>query len=427
MAVGAYFLTVLNRSSLAVTVLEAGERFGASASQLAGLTIAQIGVYALLQLPVGVLLDRFRPRKLLVAGLWIMASAQLTFAWTTTYEVAAASRLLLGAGDALMFASVLRLVATWFEGRRGVRLRHLTGHIGQAGTIAATTPMLFALVHLGWSLTFVTLASLGVAVSVLVAFTVKDGSDTSDGRGAERRPSSSGVRQIVRNPGVRLAAWAHLVSQFPVTVLAMLWGYPFLVSGEGLSPELASTLLMLIGFVWVGSGQLIAVLVSRLPYWRARLVLGVVWLTIIPWTAVLLHPRPAPTWLLIVLICTVSLVGPVTMVAFDLARTFTPASAIGKANAIVNAAGFTGSLIAMLMIGICLDVVEPRGSEYYDLRDFRVAMSTQYVLWLVGTIQVLRHRVRALNYLDLDQPGVLDEIRAGRSFDCPEDPHSARA
>ena len=73
--------------------------------------------------------------------------------------------------------------------------------------------------------------------------------------------------------------------------------------------------------------------------------------------------------------------GPASMVGFDLARSFTPVQAIGRANGLVNVGGFTASLLTMALIGIVLDLVEPGGMDAYTLDDFRLAMSVQYLFW----------------------------------------------
>jgi MFS family permease len=113
-AIAVYFLAIFHRSSLGVAGLVAAERFHISASQLSTFTVLQLLVYAAMQIPVGVLLDRFGPQRLLVAGSVFMTVAQLGFAFTGSYAGALAARVVLGMGDAMVFISVLRIIASWF-------------------------------------------------------------------------------------------------------------------------------------------------------------------------------------------------------------------------------------------------------------------------------------------------------------------------
>ena len=113
-ALSVYLLAVFNRSSLGVAGLLAADRFGIKATQLATFTVLQLFVYAAMQIPTGVLLDRFGPRRVLLTGLVLMTLGQLAFAFAESFGVAVLARAVLGAGDAMIFVSVLRLVAVWF-------------------------------------------------------------------------------------------------------------------------------------------------------------------------------------------------------------------------------------------------------------------------------------------------------------------------
>ena len=130
-AVAVYFLAIFHRSSLGVAGLAAADRFHISASQLSTFTVLQLLVYAAMQIPVGVLLDRFGPQRLLVAGALLMTAAQLGFAWTGTYGGALSARVFVGMGDAMVFISVLRLIASWFPPMRSPLITAFTAMLGQ--------------------------------------------------------------------------------------------------------------------------------------------------------------------------------------------------------------------------------------------------------------------------------------------------------
>jgi hypothetical protein len=221
------------------------------------------------------------------------------------------------------------------------------------------------------------------------------------------------------NPGTRLGMWSHFTSQFSVTVFALLWGFPFLVRGQGLSTELAGTLLIVMTGAVVVAGAVMGPLVSRHPWHRSHFVLGVVGAITLVWTVVLLWDGPAPLWLLVVLVCVTAAGGPASMVGFDLARTFTPFESIGRANGVVNIGGFIASLLTIALIGLVLDYREPRGASAYDLADFKAAMSVQYVFWILGGLQILRYRRKAIAHLHRVHPGAVEQLRRGETFVHP--------
>jgi sugar phosphate permease len=412
-----YVLAVFHRSSLGVAGLLATQRFGITATQLAFFTVLQLVVYAGLQIPIGVLLDRFGSRALLLVGLVLMTAGQLTFAFATSFPVAVVARAVLGAGDAMVFVSLIRLVTLWFLVRQAPLVTQLTGQVGQVGAIAAAAPMTIALSHLGWTRTFAAASSVGVVLMVAVALLVKDSPYQRDAVARiKMRAVGRSLRTVWGNPGTRLGMWSHFTSQFSATAFTLLWGFPFLVRAEGLSSGTASTLLIVMTGWVIVSGLVLGVLVSRFPFYRSWLVLSVVSAMALGWGVVLLRSTPAPLWMLVVLVCLMATGGPASMVGFDLARTFIPVEASGRANGFVNVGGFSASLLTMGFVGVLLDWHSSGGSASYDLGDFRVAMSVQYLFWAFGAVMILRYRRKAIAHLHRVHPGVVESMKRGEAF-----------
>lgn len=415
-----YVLAVFHRSSLGVAGLLASERFDINATSLAAFTVLQLVVYAGMQVPVGVLLDRFGSRAMLLCGMVLMTVAQLAFAFSTSFGQAIVARAVLGAGDAMVFVSVIRIVSVWFLVRQAPMITQLTGFTGQLGAIAAAAPLTFLLDRLGWTRAFATVSSIGVLLLVAVLLLVKDSPYRSDEVvRIKLRALAQSVRTVWGNPGTRLGMWSHFTSQFSATVFALLWGFPFMVRGLGWSAEAASGLLMAMTAWAIVSGIGLARLVARLPLYRSWIVIGVVLSMATAWTAVLLWPGAAPGWLVVVMAFATASGGPASMVGFDLARSFTPVQAIGRANGLVNVGGFTASLLVMAFIGIVLDVVEPGGMDAYALGDYKLAMAVQYPFWIFGIVQILRYRRRGIEHLRRVHPGAVEEMQAGRPFVHP--------
>ncbi|HJE90655.1 MAG TPA: MFS transporter, partial [Dietzia timorensis] len=112
--VAAYVLAVMNRTSLAAVGVDAADRFSADAATLSMFAVVQLAVYGGMQIPVGMVLDRWGARPIITIGMFLMAAGQLAMAFSPSVGVAIFARVLIGAGDAAVFPSVLRLVATWF-------------------------------------------------------------------------------------------------------------------------------------------------------------------------------------------------------------------------------------------------------------------------------------------------------------------------
>ena len=401
-ALSAYLLAIFHRSSLAVAGLAAAERFDISAAQLATFTMLQLLVYAGMQIPVGVLVDRYGPRSVMLTGAVVLTLAQVGFAVSETYGAALLARVFVGMGDAMTWICLLRLVTSWFTGRRIPFLTAMSGTLGQLGAIGAAAPMTWALGHLGWTRAYLIAAAVSVVVSVAVAVVVHDAPDGRTRRGP--RLTLSAVRASLRaswaHPGTRLGFWMHFVTQFSAVAMTLLWGFPFLVKGEGLSERQAGLLLSLVVVAVMYSGPTIGWFIGRHPWHRSTSVLVIVWAILTVWTAVLVWPGQAPLWLLVVLTQVIGIGGPASMIGFDLARTSNPAERLASANGIINQAGFSASLVLVVAIGVVLDWRTPGGSTDYDPSAFRWAMCTQYPLWALGLLQVWRYRRRTRAILD---------------------------
>jgi MFS family permease len=389
----AYVVAVFHRSSLGVAAVEAQERFSAGASAVSLFLVVQLAVYAALQVPVGVALDRFGSRVLLLAGALTMATGQLVLALATDVPTAIAARVLVGAGDAMSFISVLRVVSLWFPGRTVPLVTQLTGIVGQLGSVAATYPLLALLHGTSWRTTFLGAAAIGVLVGLLVLVALRDTPP-----GTVRQPAAglaevrSNLASTWREPGTRIGLYTHLTTQFSGTTFALLWGYPFLVLGEGVSPGTAATLLTLLVVVAMVVGPLLGQMCGRWPLRRSALVFAILAATVAVWSVVLLWPGRAPLPLLVVLVLVLGTNGPGSMIGFDYARTWNPAERLGSASGVVNVGGFVASLLTIFAIGAVLDLLTPGASTAYGQNAFRAAFSVQYLFWAVGLVGVLRHR-----------------------------------
>jgi MFS family permease len=401
-ALAAYLVAIFHRSSLAVAGLDASDRFGISAAQLATFTMLQLLVYAGMQIPVGLLVDRFGPRSVILTGATVLTLAQVGFAVADSYGAALVARVFVGMGDAMTWICLLRLVTSWFPGRRVPLVTALSGTLGQLGAIAAAAPMTWALGNLGWTRAYLVAAGVGLLVAGAVALVVSDTPDHRTSRGS--RLSLATVRASLRaswsQPGTRLGFWMHFVTQFSATAMTLLWGFPFLVRGEGLSEAQAGLLLSLAVVAVMYSGPTIGWFIGRHPWHRSTAVLTIVWSIVVVWTLVLAWPGQAPFWLLVVLTQVIGIGGPASMIGFDLARTSNPADRLASANGIINQAGFSASLVLVIAIGLVLDWRTPGGGADYDADAFRWAMCTQYPLWALGLVQVWRYRRRTRAVLD---------------------------
>ncbi|MER6251683.1 MFS transporter [Streptomyces sp. NPDC001584] len=402
--VAVYFVAVIFRTSLGVAGLDAADRFHVNASALATFSLLQLLVYAGMQIPVGLMVDRLGTKKVLTLGAVLFTAGQLGFALSPSYGMALAARALLGCGDAMTFISVLRLGTRWFPARRGPLMAQLAGLVGMAGNLVSTLVLAPVLHEIGWTAAFAGSAVAGLVVLVPLTLFLRDHPEgygsaprATGAPGAPGAPEASGapggfVRRQIREswaePGTRLGLWVHFTTQFPAMVFLLLWGMPFLVEAQGLSRTTAGGLLTLVVASNMALGLVYGQIVGRRQSARIPLALGTVGLTALLWAAVLVHPGArAPMWLLVTLCLVLGSCGPASMIGFDFARPANPAERQGTASGITNMGGFIASMTTLLTVGILLDAT---GDNY------RIAFSTVFVLEALGVISILRLRPLAL-------------------------------
>lgn len=415
----AYLVTVTNRSSLGVASIVASERFDVAATALSTLAVAQLVVYAAMQIPVGILLDRFGSRALLIFGTFVMGLGQLLVAISSELPLAVFGRMMVGLGDAFVFISVIRLVNGWFTGARATRIQQLVTNTGQLGQAVSAIPFATLLASAGWNTSFTSLALASFAAVFIAALFIVNDREVKASNA--NQPTLAIVsKQLVTNikhPGVRMAFWTHFTLQSAPSVFALLWGYPFLVQGQGIAPSVASLLLssfVIIGFV---VGPMISSFCARYPQRRSFLVLMNIAALAIVWLLVILLPGSSPAWLVGALCLILAISGPMSMIAMDYTRSFVDKSRLGTATGFVNIGGFLATFTMMFFAGVILDAVESFrlragiNAELYSMEGFRWAMTVQLAVLVLGTSMFLLERRRARVKLFLDEGIVLRPMR----------------
>ena len=391
-AVTVYLAAVFHRTSLGVAGLQAQHRFGISPAQLSVFVLVQLGVYAAMQVPTGVLVDRYGPRRLLIVASSTMALAQLLFAVAPSYPTALLARALLGCGDALTFVSVLRFASHRFTARQYPVVVAVTGMLGSVGNIAATLPLSVLLQRAGWFATFAGAGLLSVLSGALVWAALPDRTPAPTlprSRDELREPMIRVLRRIGAawsTPATRLGFWVHFSCMSTTTMFAVLWGVPYLVA-NGFPPRAASAVLLASVLVAVVASPLVGVVIARWPACRVPLAIGCCLATITGWAVLLAGIGGHP--LIPIVACASAIGGPASAIGFSLARDYNEPDIVGTATGVVNVGGFLAAITASLGVGAALTLAGTPGASAY-----RTAFAVALVVQLTGMLQTLRWWLR---------------------------------
>ncbi|MEN9714845.1 MAG: hypothetical protein RJA35_312 [Actinomycetota bacterium] len=388
----AYVSAVTQRSSMGVASLAATAKFHTTAEQLSALAVAQLVMYAAMQIPVGLMLDRFGARKVLTLGAVSMSLGQFIVAFSPTLEMAVAGRMLVGFGDAFTFISLIRIVNTYYDGPRASQLQQWLGNSGQIGQIISAVPFAFVLREAGWIQAFSLWATIAAILACCCWVFLLDPPANSTAQHGGIRQRLADLRDAVKKPSARMAFWTHWMTQSSTNALVLLWGIPFLEAGEGLPADQAKFLLSLFVIIGIVFGFAFGQLCAFRPHLRKPLLTATTSTVLLAWAVLIAYPGKAPMWLLASWVVIVAINAPASMVALDYTRQYVDKKILGSVNGFVNIGGFSAGLSMMFVIGVVLDLYyniagKGLGLQLYSLNGFRLAFIA--VILIVGLGLVL--------------------------------------
>jgi len=348
-----YFLSYLYRSVNAVTAPDLVRDLGLSASGLGFLTAAYLLAFAGFQLPLGVLLDRFGPRRVQAVLMAVTGLGALIFASAGGLWTLSAGRALIGIGCAGALMSGFKAVALWLPEERRALGNSTIMAVGGLGIFAATMPADFAIQAVGWRGLFLGLMAMSLAVASLIYFAVPE----RPGRAASE-PWRRQIEVVIRifsdpvfwrlAPLVALTAGSHIAIQ-------TLWAGPWLshVAGLGREAVAANLAAMAIGFL-LGTLAMgaIADWLGRRGIGLLHVMLGynVVFLT--AQFAIMLQWTSAASLLWVIF----GMVGPGGVLAFPWLSRYFGVGFAGRANTALNFILFLTAFLVQYMIGAIIDL-----------------------------------------------------------------------
>jgi sugar phosphate permease len=166
-----YFLSYLLRNANAVMAPELTRELGLSSAQLGLLTSAYLLAFGAFQMPLGILLDRYGPRRVDAALLLVSAAGSALFGLGDGLPQLALARAAIGLGASASLMSAFKAFTLWFPVERQTSLNAAVMVMGSLGALSATTPLSMTAPLLGWRGVFLALGGLSLATAVAILAT----------------------------------------------------------------------------------------------------------------------------------------------------------------------------------------------------------------------------------------------------------------
>ncbi|MBA4696265.1 MAG: MFS transporter [Legionella sp.] len=310
--------------------------------------------YAPMQLPAGVLFDRYGPRKLMTIALIICGIGSIFFAATDSLVTAALGRFLIGVASAFSFIGVLILVSRWFPHHQFALLAGIAQLMSSLGAMFGQIPLAKLIEVVGWRNASFILGALGFCLAALVALIIRD-YPVPPSKIAPRRPlfeEWQRLAAVCRRPHTWLIGIYAFTIWTPIAVFAALWGVPYLQAKYQISIITASGLCSMI---WLGIGigsPLLGWLSDQFETRRLALALSAA----LGFVAVilLLYCSLPLSWMYGVLLLLGLGAGGQT-VSFAVVKDYNPPKWVGTASGFNNLSVLLGGAIFQPLVGILLN------------------------------------------------------------------------
>ena len=330
------------------------QSFSVGAGVLGILVAFYFYAYASMQIPVGLLLDRFGARKLLTLATFLCAIGSFTFANAHNLQLAEIGRTLTGFGSAFAAVGGMSLIARWFPPRRFAFMIGILLTIAMLGAAAGEAPLAIIIAHLGWRGTLNLLAAIGLALCILIVIIVRDHPpeqpdimkpQTQDG-------FITGLKYVIRNPQSWLASiYAGLIF-LPTTAFAALWGVPFLITAYGLSRPVAALYVSLIFIGWAVGAPINGFISDYMRRRKPPMIVGAVGSLISLTSAIYFN---MPIFLLVSCLFAFGFFSSGFVTAFSLVREINPHRFSATSLGFTNMMNMVGGAVAQPLIGVILD------------------------------------------------------------------------
>ena len=390
LGVAAFWLSFFHRVAPAAIAGDLTATFDVSGAALGALAATYFYVYALMQVPSGVLADTLGPRKVLTAGGLVAAAGSMLFASADSLAVAAVGRTLVGLGVSVGFICVMKLNANWFPERQFATATGIANVGGILGAFAATAPLAWLVSVVSWRSVFVWIAVLSLVLALTTLWTMQDSPHAPRRQPAARENWRQALAAVVRNR----ATWPGFWVNFGLSGVNMsfigLWAVPFLSSTYGMSPVTASnhTSVMLAAYAFCTAG--VGWLSDRLERRRPLMIVSAT-LYLACWAAWIIGVPGGWTYAL-------AFVMGAVVSGFSLswacAKEVNAPARAGMATSVANLGGFVSAGMLQPLVGWVLDVTSGTSGGAPDFRPALAVFAVFTGTGLAGALFIRETRCR---------------------------------
>lgn len=355
-----YLFVVSQRTAPGLISDQLMKDFHVSASTIGLLASIQFLAYASLQIPIGILSDRFGPNLFLIFGALLNGLGTFIYSLAPNEMVLLLARLLVGIGDATIWVNLVLIISQWFKVKEFVSLLGLAGMTGSLGFLMATVPFSAWIDIAGWRIPFFTVGIFLCLFGAILYFVlVKIPKKMAFSSNATKRDHPHENNQsLLRNIFKDRQAWATFLCHFGImgTYVGFIgsWAVPYGMHVYEMSRSHASQLIMIGLFGAIIGAPLTSWISSRLdslkrPYVVAHLIVFASWATF------LFYSGKPPFSVVIILFFLLGFGNGASSLTFAVVRMSFPTKVVGVVSGFANTGGFLSAVLLPSIFGKILD------------------------------------------------------------------------
>lgn len=358
-----YFIIVSQRTAPGLISDQLMKDFNVTSSIIGLLASIQFLAYSSLQIPIGILSDRYGPNFFLITGTLLSGLGTLIYSAATNVLVLFLGRLLDGMGDAAIWINLVLILSQWFKAREFVGLLGLAGMSGSFGFLAATVPFSAWISLSGWRIPFFVTGIILCLSAILLYFVLIRKPKQMVKNYFAINPREKEYKRektivILRRIFSQRQAWATFLCHFGLvgTYVGFIgsWAVPYGIHVYGMTRSGASQLIMMGLIGGLIGAPLTSLISSRLESIKTLYVIAH-FINLVSWTTFILYDGKPPFFILVILFLVIGYCNGASTLTFAAVRQSFPIKEVGVVSGFANTGGFLSAVLLPSIFGKVLD------------------------------------------------------------------------
>ncbi len=395
-----YVFVTFHRMAAGVVKTDLEEAFNIGAAQFATLGSMYFYAYFIMQIPSGILADKFGPKRTVASFSLLAAVGSIIFGLASTITMAYLGRFMVGIGVSVVFICLIKIQSRWFYEKNFALMVGFASVAANVGAVLAQTPLVIAASTLGWRNTFIYMGLAMLVFSVLVVLLVKDdptdmglpGMDELEGRPAVDSTIKVGeaLRSVMSNKRTWIIALTYIGLYTGYVVLLGTFGVSYLITTYGMEKIQAANMIMIAVIGSMVSGLVVGYISDKIKK-RKIVVVSLSLVTLLCW--ILFIYVKMPVSLLMPFLFIMGFVMSCFTMCWTVANEVNNRRYSGIATGVVNCIGFAGAAVVPVLMGRILDAYQSMPALGYQKAYFILI-----VLVAVSTLaSFFTHETKATN------------------------------